>query len=123
MTETPADDQPGFVAEEPEHCHDCYWLIRPGQGYFLTIEQAVVCPDCAKKGDAIRLAGGLTVEVQEDRLLVMRGGETVEVLTHDVRHLADALVEAAALLSSARWVRKARSSVAPISAGRPVSWK
>ena len=30
MTETPTDDQPGFIAEGPEHCHDCYRLIRPG---------------------------------------------------------------------------------------------
>ena len=46
MTEIPTDDQPGFVAEEPEHWHDCYRLIRTGQRYFLTIEQAVVGPDC-----------------------------------------------------------------------------
>ncbi len=26
MTNTPADDQPGFVAEEPEHCFACYRL-------------------------------------------------------------------------------------------------
>jgi hypothetical protein len=26
MTETPSDDQPGFVAEELEHCHACYRL-------------------------------------------------------------------------------------------------
>ena len=30
MTETPTDDKPGFVAEEPEHCHACYRLIQPG---------------------------------------------------------------------------------------------
>jgi hypothetical protein len=42
MTDTPTDDLPGFVAEEPEHCHDCYRLIRPGQKYFLTIVQAVI---------------------------------------------------------------------------------
>jgi hypothetical protein len=37
---TPTADLPGFVAEEPERCRNCYRLIRPGQGYFLTIEQA-----------------------------------------------------------------------------------
>ena len=42
MPETPTDDLPGFVAGEPEHCHDCYRLIRPGQTYFLTIEQAIL---------------------------------------------------------------------------------
>jgi hypothetical protein len=43
MTSTPTDDQPGFVAEEPEHCHACYRLIRPGQTYYLTIGQAILC--------------------------------------------------------------------------------
>ena len=38
MTETPNDDTPGFVAEEPEHCFACFRLIRPGQTYYLTIE-------------------------------------------------------------------------------------
>jgi hypothetical protein len=97
VTESPTDDLPGFTAEEPEHCHDCYRLIRPGQRYFLTIEDAVLCPDCARRADAIRLARGLTVEIQEDRRLVGRGKAVVEVLPGEVRHLVDALVEAAAI--------------------------
>jgi hypothetical protein len=64
---------PRFVAEEPEHCHDCYRFFRSGQRYFLTIEPAIMCPDCARIGEAIRLTGGLTVEVGEDRLLIRRG--------------------------------------------------
>ena len=47
MTDTPTDDQPGFVAYKPEHCFACYRLIRPGQTYYLTIEQEVLCADCA----------------------------------------------------------------------------
>jgi hypothetical protein len=31
MTDTPNDDTPGFVAEEPVHCYTCFRLIRPGQ--------------------------------------------------------------------------------------------
>ena len=27
MTDTPTDDRPGFVAEEPVHCHACYRLM------------------------------------------------------------------------------------------------
>jgi hypothetical protein len=98
MTATPTADHPAFVAEVPEHCHEGWWLIRPGRTYFLTAEQAVVCPDCAKTADAIRLSGGLTVEVHEDRLLLQRGSAVVEVLPHEVRHLLDALVEAAGRL-------------------------
>jgi hypothetical protein len=47
MTHTSTDDQPGFMAEEPEHCFACSRLIRPGQTYYLTIEQEVLCEDCA----------------------------------------------------------------------------
>jgi hypothetical protein len=107
MPDTPTDDQPGFVAEEPEHCHDCHRLIRAGQRYFLTIEQAVVCPECIGESDAVRLAGGLTIEVGKDRLLVRRGGSTIEVLPHEMRHLVDALVEAAVTLVN----RQAREGI------------
>jgi hypothetical protein len=31
MTETLTDDQPGFVAEESEHCHACHRLIQHGR--------------------------------------------------------------------------------------------
>ena len=37
MTETPNDDNPGFVAQRPEHCHACYRLIQPGEMYYLTV--------------------------------------------------------------------------------------
>jgi hypothetical protein len=42
MTETHGDDRPGFVATEPEHCHDCCRIIWPGERCLLRIEQAVV---------------------------------------------------------------------------------
>ena len=87
MTDTPTDDMPGFAAEEPVHCHDCYRLIRPGQAYFLTIEDLVLCPDCIGAADAIRLSGGLTVKVREGRLLIHRGSPDVEVFPREVRHL------------------------------------
>jgi hypothetical protein len=31
MPATPTADHPPFVAEEPEHCHDWYRLVQPGQ--------------------------------------------------------------------------------------------
>lgn len=70
MTKAPTIDLPGFVAEKPEHCHECYRLIRPGQRYMLTMEQAVVCPSCASTTEAIRLSRDLRVEAREDGLLV-----------------------------------------------------
>jgi hypothetical protein len=84
----PNDDQPGFVADEPEHCHDFYRPIRPGQTYFLTIEQAVVCPDCVRPADAVRLSGGLTVEIGEDKLLVRRGSRKGRDMNKDTLALA-----------------------------------
>jgi hypothetical protein len=69
----PTDDMSGLAAEEPVHGHDWCRLIRPGQTYFLTIEQAVVCLDCVRGLDDIRLDGGLTVEVGGGWLLVWRG--------------------------------------------------
>jgi hypothetical protein len=54
MTDTPNDDKPGFVAEEPEHCFACFRLILPGQTYYLTIEDTVLCADCALDEGIIR---------------------------------------------------------------------
>jgi hypothetical protein len=99
MTHTPTDDLPGFVAEESEHCHECYRLIRPGQRYFLTIEQAAVCPDGIGAADAVRLAGGLTIEVWEDRLQLRRGSMALVAFPHQVRHRVDALLEAVGRLN------------------------
>ncbi len=68
MTETPTDDQPGFVAEEPEHCHACYRLIQPGQTYYLTIGQAILCEACIRTADAIRVTDDLVVVVEDASL-------------------------------------------------------
>jgi hypothetical protein len=55
MPDTPTDDQPGFFATKPEHCFACYRLIRPGQTCYLTIEQEVLCRDCALVEEVIRV--------------------------------------------------------------------
>jgi hypothetical protein len=73
MRETPTDDQPGFVAEEPEHCHACYRLIQPGQTYYVTIGQAILCDICIGAADAIRVTDDLAFVVEGGRLLVRRG--------------------------------------------------
>jgi hypothetical protein len=70
MTEASTADHPGLVAEDPEYCHNCYRLSLPWQRYFLIIEKALVCPDCVRAVDAIRLSGGMTVRIEEDRLPV-----------------------------------------------------
>ncbi len=95
MTDTPTDDQPGFVAEKPEHCFACYRLIRPGQTYYLTIEDEVLCEDCALDEKVIRVREDLAVEVKRDRLLLRRGEAEVDVFRDEIRHLVNALAEAA----------------------------
>lgn len=101
MPDTSTHDTHGFVADEPEHCHDCYRLVRPVDTYYLTIDNAVLCTECIRAADAIRLSGGLTVEIGEDRLLVRRG-DVVEVMLGEVRHLADAPMEGVARLVEAK---------------------
>ena len=79
MSDIPNDDQPGFVAEKPEHCFACYRLIRPGETYYLTIDGIVHCEDCALSQGVIRVREEVAVEVRRDRLLVRRGGAELEV--------------------------------------------
>jgi hypothetical protein len=74
MKDTPTDDMPGFVTEEPVHCHACYRLIRPGQTWDLTMGQAILCEGCLKAADAIRVTDDLVVVIEDARLLVRRGG-------------------------------------------------
>ena len=73
MSDIPNDDNPGFVAERPEHCSACYRLIRPGQTYYLTIEGIVHCEDCALSEDVIRVREDLAVEVKRDRPAIFSG--------------------------------------------------
>lgn len=42
MTETPNDDEPGFLAEDPEHLHDGCRLIQLGKSYHPTVENEVL---------------------------------------------------------------------------------
>ena len=80
MHEIPTDDKPGFMAEEPVHCHACCDLIQPGQRYYLTIGQAAIFAGRIQTTDAIRVTDELAVVDEEGRLLVRRGDATVEVL-------------------------------------------
>ncbi len=73
MTDTPNDDQPGLVAEKPEHCFACFRLVRPGQTYHMTVDFEVRCEDCALSQDVIRVGEELVVEVKSDRLAIRPG--------------------------------------------------
>jgi hypothetical protein len=96
------EDTLPLIAQHPEHCFECFRLIRPGETYYQTAENTVLCQQCVRKGvsmevlDTIQATDDLVVEVGEDRLRVRRGDTRVEVLLTEVRHLVDALGEAAA---------------------------
>lgn len=61
--------------------------------YYVTIGQTALCESCLGATDAIRVNDDLVIVVEEGRLLVRRGGFTVEVLLYEARQLVDALVE------------------------------
>jgi len=46
ITQTPAADTIALVASEPEHCLDCFRMIRPGETYHLGKNGTVLCPMC-----------------------------------------------------------------------------
>jgi hypothetical protein len=45
-------------------------LIKAGQTYYLTIEQGVLCEDCALSEGVVPVREDLAVELKRDRLLV-----------------------------------------------------
>ena len=81
-------------------------LIRPGQTYYLTIEGTVLCADCALVEGVIRVREDLVVQIKRDRLLIQRGEAEVEVFPSEIRHLVNALAEAAARLVDSREVNE-----------------
>jgi hypothetical protein len=58
-----------LTAQHPEHCHECYRLIHPGETYHQTAENTVLCQGCADI-EATQVNDDLVVEVGEDMLRV-----------------------------------------------------
>jgi hypothetical protein len=46
MTQDLASDTLALIATEPEHCIDCFRLIRPGETYHQGKDNTVLCPTC-----------------------------------------------------------------------------
>jgi hypothetical protein len=99
MTQTHNDDdKPGFLTEELVHCFACFRLIRSGQTYYLTIEREVLCADCALDEGVIRVRDDLAIEDKRDRLVIQHGEAEVVAFPEEIRHLVNALSEAAVRL-------------------------
>jgi hypothetical protein len=64
----------------------------------MTVDFEVLCEDCALSQDVIRVREDLAFEAKQDRVVIQRGEAEVEVFPNEIRHLANALAEAAARL-------------------------
>jgi hypothetical protein len=97
MTGTCIVDTEELIAQHPEHCYECYRLIRPGETYHQMAEFTVLCLECASKKvevfDTVQASDDLLVEVGDGSMRVRRGDAVVVVYPAEVRHLVDALVE------------------------------
>ena len=102
MTETPSNDGLSLRAKHPEHCHECYRLIPPGEIYNQTKENTAFCKQCVGRADelldTILATDEPVVDIYEDYLTIRRGETGVEVRLNEVRHLVDAMLDAAVRL-------------------------
>ena len=42
-----------LIAQQPEHCFECFRLIRPSETYYQTAENTVLCQQCVRKGGSM----------------------------------------------------------------------
>ena len=101
MTQTLSTDTIPRIAREPEHCLDCFCLIRPGEAYHLGKDGTVLCPMCisdlliGEDFGTIQATEQVAVDYGGGLLRMRREGAAVIIAPQEVRHLVDALVEAA----------------------------
>ena len=107
MTEIATDDdQSGFVAEEPDHCLDCFRLIHPGETYYPGEDDTVLYPNCVSDlhisgdFDTIHATEKIAVDYGSGLIRMRRAGAAIIVTLGGVRHLVDALVEAGVRLAN-----------------------
>lgn len=98
MTETPVADTVTLVASHPEHCLDCFRLIRPGERLYQGEDYTVLCPTChgslliVEDYQTLTTASGLGVDCGNGLIRIRRDGTVIVIGTQEVRHLVDALV-------------------------------
>jgi hypothetical protein len=101
MTQTPDSDTLALIATNPEHCLDCFRLIRPGETYHQGKDGTVLCPSCVstlligEDFDTIQATERFAVDYGGGLVRVRREGAAIIIAPEEVRHLVDALVEAA----------------------------
>jgi hypothetical protein len=100
MTQISAGDIPALIATNPEHCLDCFRLIRQGETYHQGKDDTVPCPNCVsdlligEDVDTIQVTEQVAVDYGGGLIRLRRAGAAIIVAPGEVRHLIDALVEA-----------------------------
>ena len=108
MLESRAHDIQALTATSPEHCLDCFRLIRPGETYYPGQDDAVLCPNCVsdlligEEFDTIQATEQVSVDYGSALIRVRRQGAAIILPLCEVRHFVDALVEAARTLLDKR---------------------
>ena len=106
MTLAYTSDTIAHIATAPEHCPDCFRLIRPGESYHLGTDDTVLCPMCVsglltgEEFDTIQATERVAVDYGGGLIRLRREGAAIIVAPGEVRHLVDALVEAATTVAN-----------------------
>ena len=101
MTQPLSHDTIALIATEPEHCLDCFRLVRPGGTFYRGEGGTVLCPMyvsdllIGEDFDTTQATGKVAVDYEGGLIRLRREGAAIIVAPNQVRHLVDALVEAA----------------------------
>jgi|GEM_PF-5024343 len=112
MTESPAQDIQAPTATKPEHCLDCFCLIRPGETYHLGKDGTDLCPMCisdlliGEDPNTIQATEPVAIDYGGGLIRLRREGAAIIVAPGEVRHLVGALVEAAARVAGEQVARR-----------------
>jgi hypothetical protein len=104
MPQAVSGESTALIVTDPEHCLDCSRLIRPGETYYLGQDDTVLCPtgvsDLLNGEDfeTIQETERVAVDYGGGLLRLRREAAAIIIAPEEVRHLADALVEAATRL-------------------------
>ena len=105
MTQVAASHTIALTATQPEHCLDCFRLIRPGETYHLGRDDTVLCPNCVSNlliGEdfgTVQATEHLAVDYGGALIRLRREGTAVIVAPGEARHLVDTLVEAGVMVT------------------------
>ncbi len=98
MAQTQRQDTFALIATTPEHCLDCFRLIRPGETYHQGADNTVLCSACfgslmiGEDFQTVTTVSGLAVDYGGGLIRVRWDGAATVLRPQEVRHLVDSLV-------------------------------